>query len=188
MRKIQITENPQLVDKIIAQLQDILEKDITWLDNIFGRAERLVKLSPDGKRIYTPNIYRGQNEYTSILPDSNLGNFCFFQVSDPQQVDQDIHQPGTLTYNIAVIFWMDLRKVNAVGDIRNTEAIKAEILKCLNSLLLQHGHLKINRIYEQAENVWRGYSLDEVDNQFQMHPFAGMRFEATLKVEEDCYA
>jgi hypothetical protein len=41
-------------------------------------------------------------------------------------------------------------------------------------------------VYERAENVFEGYSLDEVDNQFLMQPFAGLRITGELIVDEEC--
>ena len=41
-------------------------------------------------------------------------------------------------------------------------------------------------IYELAENVYRGFTLDEIDNQFLMHPFGGFRFEGVLSVNQPC--
>jgi hypothetical protein len=44
----------------------------------------------------------------------------------------------------------------------------------------------VSRIYERAENVFRGYTMDEVDNQFLMSPFAGWRFDGLLTIKNDC--
>ena len=80
-----------------------------------------------------------------------------------------------------------MRKVNPGVDNRNTEAIKAEIMKVINGgFLMKNGRIKITRIYENAENIYRGYSLDEVDNQYLMHPYGGFRFEGELHINENC--
>ena len=50
----------------------------------------------------------------------------------------------------------------------------------------QNGRIEINRIYELAENIYRGFSLDEVDNQFLMAPYGGFRFEGIMEVTETC--
>ena len=36
-------ENPELVDRVINQIQDGLANNLPWLNHVFGRAERLVK-------------------------------------------------------------------------------------------------------------------------------------------------
>jgi hypothetical protein len=45
----------------------------------------------------------------------------------------------------------------------------------------------VTAVYERAENVYDGFNIDEVDNQFMMAPYAAFRFEGTMMVDEDCY-
>lgn len=86
MERIPIIKDPELFDRVIANIQKGLADGLPWLNYSFGRSERLVK-SIQGKRYYTPNIYVGGNEYMLIAPDSNIGNFSFFVLDDPQQID-----------------------------------------------------------------------------------------------------
>lgn len=186
IERIPIITNPVLIDRVIADLQTGLADNISWLDHAFGKAQRLVKMI-QGKRVYTPNVYAGRNEYFPVAPDSKIGNFSFFQIDDPQTVNWIPKQRGAITVGFALIFWFDMRKVNPGVDNRNTEAIKAEILKVINGgFLMKNGRIKITRIYENAENIYRGYSLDEVDNQYLMHPYGGFRFEGELHINENC--
>ena len=69
---------------------------------------------------------------------------------------------------------------------RNREQVKADILGVLNGMALKHGGFTINRVYELAENIYRGFSLDEVDNQFLMQPYGGIRFEGEIWVTKTC--
>ena len=60
-------------------------------------------------------------------------------------------------------------------DGRDTESVKAEILHVLNGgFRLRSGSIDVTKIYELAENIYRGFTLDEVDNQFLMHPLCGL--------------
>lgn len=187
---IKIERKPQkegalLFDAVIAELQTALADNILWLDHIFGKAERLVK-TINGKRYYSPNIYIGKNDYELISPDSNFGNYAFFTLSEPQQLEWDAGQINNYRAPFSLIVWVDMRTIEDV-DERNTEAVKNYILKVLNEKAhVRSGYIKINRIWEHAENVFLGFTLDEVDNQFLMHPFAGWRFEGTIWVNENC--
>ena len=88
---------------------------------------------------------------------------------------------------ITIIFWFDYRKIFNEASNRNKEALKRQILDVLNGgFWLRHGGYKINKVYELAENIYRGFSLDEIDNQFLMHPFGGFRFEGELSIGETC--
>lgn len=188
-----VIQNPVMLDRIIGEIQTGLVENIPWLDVAFGRSQRLTKMM-NGKRIITPNVYcggwngHGPNDYLEVSPDSKIGNFSFFEIEDPQTIDagpwaREIKAP------FGLIVWFDLTRVYNTQDNRNTERLKAEILRVLNGRTgwhLNEGRIAINRIYERCENIYRGYTLTEIDNQFLMHPFAGFRFDGVLDFAEFC--
>ena len=182
-----------MLDEVIAQIQTGLVDALPWLDAAFGRAQRLTK-EISGKRIIVPNVFcggwrgHGPNDYIEVSPDAKIGNFSFFEIDDPQTIDagpwaREVRAP------FGLIVWFDLTRVYGTASNRNTERIKADILRLLSGRTgwhLRQGRVAVNRIYERAENIYRGYTLSEIDNQFLMHPFAGFRFEGTLEYEELC--
>ena len=188
-----VLTNPVMLDRIIGEIQEGLIDNISWLDVAFGRAQRLTKMM-NGKRIVTPNVYcggwngPGPHDYMEVSPDSKIGNFSFFEIEDPQTIDagpwaRQINAP------FGLVVWFDLTRVYNAPDNRNTEQLKAEILRVLNGRTgwhLSDGRIVINRIYERCENIYRGYTLSEIDNQFLMHPFAGFRFDGILEFAELC--
>lgn len=189
-----IIANPVMLDRVIGEIQNGLIENISWLDAAFGRAQRLTKMTVEGRRIVTPNVYcggwrgHGPNDYIEVSPDSKIGNFSFFEIDDPQTIDvgpwaRSIKAP------FGLVVWFDLTRVYGVADNRDTERLKAGILHFLNGRdgwALKSGRIAINRIYERAENIYRGYTLSEIDNQFLMHPFAGFRFDGILEFDELC--
>lgn len=84
--KAPVIANPELLDRIIGNIQTGLVDNLPWLDKAFGRAERLVKYDGNRKRYFTPCVYVGRNDYIEVTPDANIGNFSFFWVDDPQGV------------------------------------------------------------------------------------------------------
>ena len=190
---VPIISNPVLVDRVLWNIQNGLMDNVDWLDVAFGRAQRIVKMI-NGKRYYTPNVYvgsddyRGENDYLDVSPDANIGNFSFFWIDDPQDVEWIPKAQSGIKYPFSLIVWFDLRKVYPGQlDNRNTEALKNEILTVLNGgFWLKEGTITVNKIHELAENVYRGFTLDEVDNQFLMHPFGGLRFDGKLTINESC--
>lgn len=188
-----VIDNPVMLDRIIGEIQYGLVENVWWLDVAFGRAQRLTKIQ-DGKRVVTPNVYcggwngHGPNDYIEVSPDSKIGNFSFFEIEDPQSITagpwaREIKAP------FGLIVWFDLTRVYNSLSNRNTEKLKADILHVLNGRAgwhLQEGRIAVNRIYERAENIYRGYSLSEIDNQFLMHPYAGFRFDGILEFSELC--
>lgn len=184
MERVPIKKNPRLFDLTIADMQKELADRLGWLDHSFGRAERLVKVIDD-RKYYTPNVYVGGNDYLPVSPDAALGNFSFFVLDDPQNVDWQPVQ-SDFSAPFSVIFWFDMRTITNDRDNRNTEAVKDEIVRALNSLHIRNGSFTIKKIYEQAENIYKGYTLDEVDNQFLMHPYCGFRFTGEMYVSQLC--
>lgn len=182
---------PVMLDKIIGEIQTGLVENLSWLDAAFGRCQRITKMV-QGKRIVVPNVYSGgkfgPNDYLEVSPDSKIGNFSFFEIEDPQTIDAGMWDRN-IRAPFALIVWFDLTRVYDAPDNRNTEYLKAQILRVLNGRAgwhLTHGRIVLNRIYERAENIYRGYTLSEIDNQYLMHPFAGFRFEGMLEFEELC--
>lgn len=188
-----IIPNAVMLDRVLGEIQSGLMQNITWLDIAFGRAQRLTKVV-SGKKLITPNVYcggwegHGPNDYIEVSPDSKIGNFSFFEVDDPQTIDagpwaREIKTP------FGLVVWLDLTRVYNSPDNRNTERLKADILYLLNGRFgwhLSQGHITVNRIFERAENIYRGYTLSEIDNQYLMHPFAGFRFDGVLQFAELC--
>lgn len=180
--------HPYLCDKVIAELQDILTEKLPWLQVAYGRAERLVK-TIDGKRYYTPNVYCGNNEYENLLPDDRRGSYSFFVIAEPQEIKQMVQTEIRVHYPFSLIVWVDMREVERImnlPDERNTEYVKEAVLSVLEGTNPRKGSILIDKIYERAENVFQGFTLDEVDNQFLMSPFAGFRITGEMIVTNDC--
>ena len=47
--------------------------------------------------------------------------------------------------------------------------------------------MDITKMYDQAENIFREYSLKEIDTQYLMQPYGGVRFDLELIYREECY-
>jgi len=183
---IPVLTNPQLIDKVLYDIQVGLKENLDWLSYAFGKAQRLVKII-SGKKYFTPNVYAGKESYIEVSPTSDYGNFSFFFIDDPQEMIWNPRVQGKLSVNYSLIFWFNIDRIEGAED-RNLEFVKSEILKTLNSkIFLQNGRFDVSKIYELSENVYKGFTLDEIDNQFLMHPFCGLRFTGNLTINESCY-
>jgi hypothetical protein len=179
---------PYLFDKVIRELQQALKDGLPWLENSFGRVERRVT-EVNERRLYVPAIYEQDGMYGLMLPDDRLGCYSFFVMHEPQEVLNRMQTEVRIKSPFSLIVWVDMRRVEKkmrMPDERNTEYIKEQVLSVLETASKRKGHISINRIYERAENVFDGFSLDEVKNQFLMSPFAGFRFYGEMIVTNDC--
>lgn len=193
MENAPIISDPVMLDAVIGDIQEAIAAGLPWLDAAFGRAQRLTKMQA-GKKVVTPNVYcggwngHGPNDYIEVSPDSRIGNFSFFDIEDPITVSggpwiRDMRSP------FGLVFWFDLRRVwgdDSRRDIQSLEAQAVALLGGRSGWLPKFGRIVTTRIFERAENIYRGYSLSEIDNQFLMHPFAGFRIEGTLEFSEPC--
>ena len=192
--------NPVLIDKAIQALREKL-LGLSWLDKAFGRAYKIVECESSGNKYTYPSAYIGNAEYVSLMPNDEFGNFCWFDIYDPQIVSTKSPMRPMITFSGAIVFWFNLESIFIENDVIKSEEIKNEILKILtNSSVLQHGRISITNIYERLENIYKGYSLERVynnyaykgesinslDKQYFMYPYGGLRFEFEITIQELC--
>lgn len=200
--RIRFKEDPVLLDKILQDMQKSLMNRLKWLNCAFGRAYKLVEHRPDGNKFIYPAMYNGNGEYVSLLPNDNFGNFSWFDIYDPQKITEVVQSLPQYTFSGAIIFWYDLSSIYEDETVMHTEEVKDEIMRVLTTpgLITTTGKLVINDIYERFENIYKGYSIEkiynnytykgegiqDIDKQFFMYPYAGIRIEFTLTTRELC--
>lgn len=200
--QIRFKEDPVLLDKILQDMQKSLMNRLKWLNCAFGRAYKLVEHRPDGDKFIYPAMYNGNGEYVSLLPNDNFGNFSWFDIYDPQKITEVVQSLPQYTFSGAIIFWYDLSSIYEDETVMHTEEVKDEIMRVLTTpgLITTTGKLVINDIYERFENIYKGYSIEkiynnytykgegiqDIDKQFFMYPYAGIRIEFTLTTRELC--
>jgi len=179
------SEEPVLLDKVIDEIIDNQKAKLTWIDNAFRLAYTLEHES-QGKKFRYPAIYTERNNYHSVLPDDTLGNFSFIEKKDPETV---IARAGyyDITVDVDIIFWFNLSKIYDTDKVVMLENIKDDVLKLFNSRsLFKESSITINKVYTNAENIFEGYDLKQVENQFLMMPYAGIKLSCTLRYTSPC--
>lgn len=200
--QIRFKENPVLLDKVLQDIQTVLKERLSWLNYAFGRAYRLVEHRPDGNKFIYPAVYVGNGEYASLLPNDNFGNFCWFDIYDPQAITQVVQSLPQFTFKGAIVFWYDLSTIYEDATVLHTEEIKDEVIRLLTTpgIISSQGKLTIGEIYERFENLYKDYSIERIynnyayqgediqaiDKQFFMYPYAGLRIEFSLTTREIC--
>lgn len=180
MERLPQFSQPVMFDKAIMPLRNALADNISWLDHIFGFCEMLTDVK-DGRKWKSANVYAGKDEYVQVMPCNELGNFCFFLLREPQEFRRNDKQ--RILSPFSAIFWYDVSKVSSSVDERNLGAITAQIMGVFNSL---HGLYEIDRIYNQPESIFKEFSYDHTNNQFLMHPYAGLRIDGTIWCDVPC--
>lgn len=185
-------QKPVLLDRVLQNMQKSLLDKLSWLNYAFGKSYKIVDYRDGGKVVY-PAAYNGSGEYMSLLPNDTLGNFSWFDIYDPQDVIDNIQSRPQLTFNGALVFWFDLSSIYEDDSVMYTEEVKNEILKLLTTpgFAGASSKISIDRIYENPENIYKGYLRageipENIDKQFFMYPYAGLRIEFTIKTRELC--
>lgn len=200
--QIRFKEEPVLLDKVLQDFQKALLNGLPWLDRVFGRAHRLVEHRQDGGKFVYPAAYVGNAEYVSLLPNDNFGNFAWFDIYDPQKITAVVQSLPQYTFEGAIVFWYDQSKIYEDREMMYTEEVKDEIIRLLTTpgIVTTNGRLTISEINERFENLYKGYSIEKIynnyvysgediqsiDKQFFMYPYAGIRIEFTLTTRELC--
>lgn len=195
--------SPVLLDKVLQDIQKGLKEKLPWLDYSFGRAYKMVEHRPDGDKFVYPAAYNGNGEYVSLLPNDNFGNFSWFDIYDPQEITYVVQSLPQFTFDGAIVFWYDMSSIYDDASVLHTEEIKDEVIRILTTpgLVSGRGNIEVTKIYERFENIYKGYSIEKVynnnlykgqgiqdiDKQFFLYPYAGLRIEFSLKTREICY-
>ncbi|MBR5672189.1 MAG: hypothetical protein IKX02_01970 [Spirochaetales bacterium] len=145
----------------------------------------------DGRKYVSPAYYQADsnypNDYLELLPDQKLGNYCFFWSLDPEKYEFVPRRPGIIHSPVALIFWFDTREVFQASNCRDLESLKLSILKVVSrDLRLSKGRLSVHKIYNHGPNIFKEFTLDEIDSQALLHPYAGLRFEGEITFDEPC--
>ena len=200
---IDYKQNPVLLDKVLQDIQITLKDKLAWLDMAFGRAYKLVEHDSSGDKFVYPAAYVGNSEYVSLLPNDNFGNFSWFDIYDPQNIYPVMQSLPQISFTGAIVFWYNLNSIYADSKFVYSEEIKDDILRVLTAPgIIKHSgsKLEISEIYERFENIYKGYSLEKVynsnvyngqgiqniDKQYFMHPYSGIRIEFKLITRELC--
>lgn len=179
MVRVPIKSDPRMYDLLASQLQQYIASNLDWVDHSFGICEKLVNLK-EGKRFTSANAFIDK-EYVQVMPCEELGNFSFMILRDPQTYISHFQVKSPFS----LIFWYNVDKVSSSPSKRNREAVKAQIMATLNGW--RNPRIEWGKVYESPENIFSDFSYDHTNNQFLMHPYAGIRIDGTITCNLPCY-
>ena len=187
--------NPVLEDRALLYLQQHLADRLPWLNYAFGRASKLA-ITRDGRQVYYPaypaNDAVWGKEYIPLWPDEHLGNFCFFELRDEQIITdwgrRDMAH-NTYRFGASLIFSFNLRKIYGGETWKNVTPANVvnEVFVLALATFSEVGvSISADRYYHNTENVYRGYTHNEVKNQFNMRPYGCFRIDLDVNYLPGC--
>lgn len=178
--RLNLKQNPEMFDVLGAEILGHLSTELVWMDHFFGCVQRVKTGKGKDRNYRIPAFYSTGLDYLDLTPDETLGNFCFITRHDPLGVSIS-RDGGEMSGDFSLIFWFSIDKMPEAAQ-RNTEWVKLSILTALKSLTLTAGRISLSEVFEDADNVFSGFSLDETENRYLMHPFCGMRFRCSFRM------
>lgn len=177
-------DNPVLIERLFNDVQQALIDGLDWLDLAYGKAERIIQRTQRNERTYIPAWYLDGMDYENLLPDDRKGNYAFFTVEDNMSVEAAQGRPARISGQCSLIVWLDQRTMtNEWGK----EYARNSVISILTALNTDSGHLQVQSVFERAESVFSGFTLDEVENQYLTYPYCGFRFVCQYSIRQDCY-
>jgi hypothetical protein len=184
-------DSPQLLDLLLDEMATKLGNSLSWLNNTFGKAERIIKKDFLQRPEYQPAIYTGgrkNQDYVLLFPDSHLGNFCWFDVPGTQDLlIEDRRQWNRVRTTAGLIIWYNITKVYPANHTTRTiENVKADVLRAVQTATYTNGSARALSFLERIEDIYRGYSTKEIDRQFMTRPYNAFRLDLEITVRENC--
>lgn len=180
-----VVENPINLDKAITDIQLGLAT-IPWLKTSYGRVYKRATGEINEEVKEEPHVYAGNGEYKKVLANDNFQSHSFIYVIPPERIiDWEPNQKTqTKEVDIAIIFWVDLRKIDPSRNEVFLETLKSDIEGVLNF----SGPIQtINRIYDDnVKEVFKEFDVDEMNKELLMYPFKAIRYECQISYETFC--
>lgn len=158
---------------------------ISWMAKSWGRAWEFKEKNANDKTIRVPKVYTGEGEYLNVLPNDFLKSQSFIACKGPEEWEQFNRHDGSMkSRKLSLIIWVNLKEINPSKDYIFIDELKKDVE---NVLKVHPDILKITGYYdEKAEDVFDGYTIEDVDTQYLMYPYSGMRFNFTVNYPEAC--
>jgi hypothetical protein len=193
---IPLITTPVNIDRPIQEIQVELST-MGWLEKSFGRSWLAVKSSPGiftNKKLYYPHVWQGftdddkPRDLLEVLPNDNIKSQSFFRVNDPVVLTEYVPDGDSIyTANTDIIFWFNLRRIDPSIDYPFVELLKGQVMRKLSDMLFSpDSSLKVLRIWEGAQNVFKGYDITDLKDQELVYPWGGFRVECEITYREDC--
>jgi hypothetical protein len=175
--KVILQDDPQGLDLVIQSFQTAFAEGLPWLEKSFGRAYLLV--DENGKKY--PGIHTPNNEYISMMPNDNLGSFCFFKAETPGAINDASRVGNDFKYTISAIFFLKLDKLKMSLNV--CEPLKFGIF----DIIKQNPYLKeALTVSDDFTEVYKGYDVAKFEKAVKKAPFLTLKFTFKIQFLEPC--
>lgn len=185
---VPLINQPVNIDTPIQEMQVALANALPWLTRSFGRSWQSFANDSGRKPSTYPEVWQGAGQdLLNVMPNDNLDAQSFFKVEEPINIlDYQWNGFSRMGATVSIIFWFNLLAIDPELNFRFVELLKGQVQRAITEAPISSGTWAIQRVWETAENVFRGYTLDLANDQTLVHPYGGFRFECSLNYLENC--
>ena len=120
------------------------------------------------------------------MANDNFKSHSFIYVIPPERtVDFEVNQKTqTKQVDIAIIFWVDLRKIAPNKDSIFIEDLKKDIEAKLS---FGTSVTDINRVWDdEVQDIFKEFDIDKFNKELLMYPYKAIRYECEITYETFC--
>lgn len=185
---VPVKVDPQLLDVVLDELNAVLLQKLTWLDQAYGKVDKYIE-TKNKKKIITPSIYVGSKKdrgYLKLFPDSHIGNFSFVKI-EKQNMDHMSKQSAMHKINFGIVFWFNYENIySSDHKNRSIENVKEEVFEALDKGRFTTFNMRLGEFIEGADEIYRGFTHNEIDSQFLMRPYGGFEIKGIITYLKQC--
>jgi hypothetical protein len=179
---IPVLSNLKGIDKSIEEMR-VSVSSLPFIQKAFGRA--YIQRTDDDAKIEYPAVYTEKKEYYNAMPNDNLLGQSFFKVNQPIKVDEYGKTGSSFEAELSLIFWGNLQKIDGSKDfIFTSELIDKTIAKLQKTSCFME---LVEVVDEDAEEVFKGFSLRGTEKHCLMYPYTGFRITFKIGYFQECY-
>lgn len=174
-----VLSNPVLLDRVVGVINGRLG-ELKWLPTRYGIAT--TKYRDEGGKKSEPAVYTGKDEYASLLPSDDMGNFSFWCQDGADKIGSQGRNSLNSTTNLSLIVFFKYPDVFSGGnsDSFSVENVKNDVLSKLVSFTGSKMSVTVLSCHTDVYEVYKGYSVDVIKRQFAMRPFGCLRVRLSV--------
>ena len=158
MKTVAFYTDPDLAESKVQTLRRAFATNMTWLDNTYPLV--MIHTLEDET---VPLVYVSGTDSVDLRPDDSVDSYCFFEFYGYSP--GDANEMGI--YNLGVVFWVDLEKIDTTKTQDYTWNLISHTLKVMEA----------NECYNMSvttDNIFDRYTFD-LDKQQIMRRYSGYK-------------
>lgn len=146
----------------------------------YARTFKFREKNADNSIKISPSIVIEGNELKIIRPNDQDRGILFFYVKDKSSSLDFVSGSDSNWYNfqVDVICWFNS---TLHQDWKGLESS----LHAIKKLISKESKFQIKSIFYEAESIFEGFTLDEVEKQYFCHPYYGCKISGTFDILEN---